>query len=186
MTNNIFHQKEYFFLAETSSCEEEFALSFLTKLKAKEKKDVLIQKKFHQILFYFRTKMKWKIRYFFLRIRYFDVSILVANVLFLLFILIRWIRSRTKLNPSKPLLFSVSCLILAISLVNILRCSLSMVFSNRTLVVHEILFKVNREIFVKIHRFSFVSRHCGYSFDWLFSQPNWVFCSLDFVLVRKS
>lgn len=77
------------------------------------------------------------------RIRYFDVLILLANVIFLLLIVVKWFRARSKLNPSKPLLFSVTCLIVAITLANIFRCVFAMVFPIQAFPAQELILKVS-------------------------------------------
>ena len=106
-----------------------------------------------------------------LRIRYFDLIILIPNVIFLLFIIIKWIRTRTKLNTNKPLLLSVTCLLLLIALTNILRCAFVMIFPDQAFHAQETIVKV-------IERFSrFVSnpmlfRFFGYRFNRHFHGQN--------------
>jgi hypothetical protein len=86
-------------------------------------------------------------KFFLHRIRYFDVLILIPNLIFLLFIIIKWIQTRTKLNPNKPLLLSVTCLLLLITLTNILRCLFVMIFPDQAFHAQEIIVKVYRKDF---------------------------------------
>ena len=79
------------------------------------------------------------------RIRYFDTIIFIPNLIFLLFILVKWLHTRAKLNSSKPLLLSVCCLILTVSLINILRCLFSMIFHDAQSHVKGIILKVSRK-----------------------------------------
>ncbi|CAF1036119.1 unnamed protein product [Rotaria sordida] len=76
------------------------------------------------------------------QIRYFDVIILIPNLIFLLFIIIKWILTRTKININKPLLLSVTCLLLLITLSNILRCLFVMIFPDNVFNAQEIIVKV--------------------------------------------
>ncbi|CAF3483260.1 unnamed protein product [Adineta steineri] len=76
------------------------------------------------------------------KIRYFDVIILIPNLIFLFFIIIKWIRKRTKLNTNKPLLLSITCLLLSVILTNILRCLFVMIFSNQSFHAQEIIVKI--------------------------------------------
>lgn len=75
------------------------------------------------------------------KIRFFDFSILVGNLLFFWFIVFRCFRSKNKLNRKKPLLFTVISLILVICFVNLVRCSFSMILTNQNSPFDEILFK---------------------------------------------
>ena len=77
-----------------------------------------------------------------LRIRYFDVVILIPNLIFLLFVLLKWLRTKTKLNTNKPLLFSVTCLIVAVALSNVCRCLFAIVFPEQAYYAQEIILKV--------------------------------------------
>lgn len=79
------------------------------------------------------------------RIRYFDAFILIPNLIFLLFLIIKWSRTRTKLNPGKPLLFTVCCLICTVSLVNISRCIYAMIFADQRSTVKTIILKVKEK-----------------------------------------
>ncbi|CAF3394625.1 unnamed protein product [Rotaria sp. Silwood1] len=76
------------------------------------------------------------------QIRYFDVLILIPNLIFLLFIIIKWIRRRTKLNTNKPLLLSVTCLLLFVTLSNISRCLFVMIFPDNAFHGQEIIVKI--------------------------------------------
>jgi len=80
--------------------------------------------------------------FFFYRIHYFDAIILIPNLIFLVLLIIKWHRTRAKLNSSKPLLLSVCCLILIVSFVNILRCLFAMIFSDQRSSVKTILLKI--------------------------------------------
>jgi len=75
-------------------------------------------------------------------IRYFDTIILIPNLLFLLFLIIKWFHTRAKLNSSKPLLFTVCCLIFTVSFVNILRCLYAMSFADQRSSVKTIILKI--------------------------------------------
>ncbi|CAF1152051.1 unnamed protein product [Rotaria sordida] len=75
-------------------------------------------------------------------VRYFDLIILIPNLIFLLFLIIKWYHTRTKLNFNKPLLFTVSCLIFIVSFVNIIRCLYSMIFAEQTLYAIGIILKI--------------------------------------------
>ncbi|CAF4575814.1 unnamed protein product, partial [Rotaria sp. Silwood2] len=75
-------------------------------------------------------------------IRYFDFIILIPNLIFLLFLIIKWNHTRTKLNSSKPLLFTVSCLIFIVSFVNIIRCLYAMIFAEQTSYAKGIILKI--------------------------------------------
>ncbi|CAF2523748.1 unnamed protein product [Rotaria sp. Silwood2] len=75
-------------------------------------------------------------------ILYFDALILIPNLIFLLFIIIKWIRTRTKLNTNKPLLLSVTCLLLLVTLSNILRCVFVMTFPDNAFTSQEIIVKI--------------------------------------------
>ncbi|CAF1031251.1 unnamed protein product [Adineta ricciae] len=81
-------------------------------------------------------------RIFLSKIRYFDVIILIPNVVFLLFLIIKWIRTRTKLNTHQPLLFSVTCLLVLITLSNLTRCVFVMIFPEQAFSMQEILAKI--------------------------------------------
>lgn len=77
-----------------------------------------------------------------LRIRYFDVFICSGNILFLLFLLIKSFRSRKKLTPNKPLLFSVICLLVLVTSTSLVRCVYTILFPHHAF--------ADREIFLKI------------------------------------
>ncbi|CAF3397882.1 unnamed protein product [Rotaria socialis] len=76
------------------------------------------------------------------QIRYFDMLILIPNLIFLLFLIIKWIRTRSKLNTHKPLLLTVACLLLLITFANILRCLFVMIFPDHKFKAQEIIVKI--------------------------------------------
>lgn len=77
-------------------------------------------------------------------VRYFDVIILIPNVIFLGFLLFKWYSTRNKLNSSKPLLLTVWWLIILVSLVNIIRCLYAMIFTDRSSVILKVLWLIVR------------------------------------------
>lgn len=107
-----------------------------------------------------------------IRIRYFDVLILIPNLIFLLFLIIKWIRTRSKLNIHKPLLLTVTCLLLIITFANILRCLFVMIFPDHKFKAQEIIVKVmqiKNEFSIRIMCFF---RFFGYVFDLLYCGQN--------------
>ena len=103
---------------------------------------------------------------FFHRIRYFDVCILIPNLIFLLFLVIKWIRTRTKLNLNKPLLLSVTCLLLLITLTNILRCLFVMIFPDQEIIV---------KVIKRFNIFYFEKRKSFFSLDSLVNYLVYIF-----------
>jgi hypothetical protein len=76
------------------------------------------------------------------KIRYFDAIILLPNLIFFSFLIIKWHYTRAKLNLSKPLLLTVCCLILTVSFVNILRCFYAMIFADQKSLVKTNIHKI--------------------------------------------
>ncbi len=103
--------------------------------------------------------------FFLFRIRYFDAIILLPNLVFLFFLLIKWYHTRAKLNSTKPLLFTVCCLILTVSFVNILRCFYAMIFGDERSTVKIVILKVNIKRKIELFCTSLLFRYFGYSFD---------------------
>ncbi len=108
----------------------------------------------------------------FLSIRYFDLFIFIPNLIFLLFLLLKWIQSRSKLNPNKPLILTVTCLLLAITLTNLLRCTFVMIFSDQSFHAQEIIVKVSRRCSVESSIEQSLCRFFGYLFDSHFYGQN--------------
>jgi hypothetical protein len=77
------------------------------------------------------------------RIRYFDVAIVLINTIFLVFLLVKWFRWRNKVNRSKPLLFSLTCLIFTVTFVNVCRCLFAIVCPEQAFADQEIVLKVH-------------------------------------------
>ena len=69
---------------------------------------------------------------------------LIPDLIFLLFIVIKWVQARRQINTNKPLLMSITCLLLTVTLVNILRCLFVMIFPDPAFHSQEIITKVNK------------------------------------------
>lgn len=76
------------------------------------------------------------------KIRYFDILIFSANLIFLLFLFVKSIRSRKKLTLSKPLLFSVISLLILITLTSLIRCLFTILFPHQAFADREIVLKI--------------------------------------------
>ena len=60
---------------------------------------------------------------------------LIPNLIFLLFILIKWIQRRKKLNPHRPLLFTITSLLVFLTVTIISRCVLTMIMPDQEISV---------------------------------------------------
>jgi len=77
------------------------------------------------------------------RIRYFDLLILIPNVLMFCFLILKCFQKRNKLTFNKPLTLTIYSLIIGITITNIIRCTFVMIYAEQGDHKQELIAKVN-------------------------------------------